>query len=200
MPASAPGEPEREPDVPGRAPPSARRRRRPLAAADRVVGGDLDENDPHPVGILGPHLGQPPRLSVFGSHSTRTPAAASRSCTAWTSRTWTHSAADRPAGPRRARTPPAARRRGRTPAPGCPGRRTPGRSPGRARRGRNGGFAQGRWVQQDPAAQNLHAAILAARGRPGAHRPRRRHLAAKRCAARGRPGPRRAVPAPPAVT
>jgi uncharacterized protein YciI len=31
-------------------------------AAQRVVGGDLDEDEPHAVRVLDPHLGQPPRL------------------------------------------------------------------------------------------------------------------------------------------
>ena len=42
--------------------------------------------------------------------------------------------------------------------------RTPGRWPGPVRRGRSGGCGPSRWAAEDPAAQNVHATISAARG------------------------------------
>src|SRR6266545_3529679 len=56
-------------------------------AAERVIGGNLDQHDRDAVRILDPHLDQP-HGSVAGPRRTRTPAAASRSCSACTSRPW----------------------------------------------------------------------------------------------------------------
>jgi hypothetical protein len=63
------------------------------------------------------------------------------------------------AGRPRARRPQVAPARGRTPARDRPVARTPGRRSSRAGHGRSAGCGPGRWAQQDPAAQNVHAII-----------------------------------------
>ncbi len=112
-------------------------------AAERVIGGNLDQHDRDAVRVLDPHLDQP-HGSVAGPRRTRTPAAASRSCSACTSRTWSQIITESPGEPAGRRTPPAIPGRERTPPRDQPERRTPGRSPNPAHRGRNGGFGRGR--------------------------------------------------------
>jgi hypothetical protein len=58
-PAVAPGIEPRGPAKGGR---SRRRSRRPRVTAERVAGGNLDQDDPDAVGILDPHLDQSPGL------------------------------------------------------------------------------------------------------------------------------------------
>ena len=74
-----------------------------------------------------------------------TPAAASRACSTWTSRTWIQIITECPRGlatcPETSRVPG----RGRTPRRDRLGGRTPGRWPGPGRGGRNGGCGPGRW-------------------------------------------------------
>jgi hypothetical protein len=88
-----------------------------------------------------------------------TPAAASRVCSARTSRTWIQIITERPAGP--AACPETSRNPGprKNTAPDHPGDRTPGRWPGPGRRGRSGGCGPGRRAQEDPTAHNVHATI-----------------------------------------
>ena len=82
-----------------------------------------------------------------------------------------HPAPGARSSPRAPKTRPRGRRpreipsRGRTPPRDPRAARTPGRPPGPARRGRNDGFAQSGRPQQNPAAQNLHTAILSALAR-----------------------------------
>jgi len=71
------------------------------------------------------HISVKPQGSVAGSRTMGTPAAASRACSAWISRTWIQIITD------------------------CPGVAT---------------AIQVAGPQQDPAAQNVHTAISAARG------------------------------------
>ena len=52
-----------------------------------VISGNLDQDDPDAVGVLDLHLDQA-RGSATGSRTTGTAAAASRACSACTSRTW----------------------------------------------------------------------------------------------------------------
>src|SRR6266542_420391 len=67
-------------------------------AAERVIGGNLDQHDRDAVRVLDPHLDQP-HGSVAGPRRTRTPAAASRSCSACTSRTWSQIITESPGEP-----------------------------------------------------------------------------------------------------
>jgi hypothetical protein len=66
--------------------------------AQGMAGGNLDENNLYPVGSS-IHISINPQGSVWGSWSTRTPAADSRSCSAWTSRTWIQTINDHPGLP-----------------------------------------------------------------------------------------------------
>jgi hypothetical protein len=85
--------------------------------AERVIAGNLDEDDADAVVVLDPHLGQS-QGSAVGSRSTRTPAVVSRSCSACTSRTCSQICTERPTGWPQARRFPGARRQGRTPTEG----------------------------------------------------------------------------------
>src|SRR5206468_7980577 len=99
-----------------------------------MVGGDLDQDDPGAVGVLEVHLGQAPRPqgSVTGSRMTVTPAAASRACSARTSRTWIQIITEPRPGRARARRPRGIPAQGRRPPRDRPAGRTHGRRPGPA--------------------------------------------------------------------
>ena len=127
-----------------------------------MIGGNLDQDDLDAIGVLDPHLDQAPRLG-YGPRMMGTPAAASRACSAWTSRTCIQIITDCPAGP---------------PVPGDlkqAGAKEE-HHPGIVRRAELAVDGQAQYVaveaaatvqvagpHQDPAAQNVHAAISAAR-------------------------------------
>ena len=92
------------------------------------------------------HISVKPQGSVAGSRMMGTPAAASRACPAWTSRTWIQIITECPGGRPCARRPRAIPGRGRTPPRDRREGRTPGRWPGPVRRGRSGGCGPSRWA------------------------------------------------------
>jgi hypothetical protein len=128
-----------------------------------VIGGNLDQDDLDAIGVLDPQSVKP-QGSVAGPPMMGTAAAASRACPAWISRAWIQIITECPGGP------------GVCPeTPGKPGPRK--NSPGIVGRAELAVDGQAQYVavevaaavqvagpQQDPAAQNVHAAISAARG------------------------------------
>jgi hypothetical protein len=63
------------------------RQLRSRVTAESVLSRNLDQDDPDAVGVLDLHLAQAPGLCCWLPDN-RTPAAASRACSAWTSRIW----------------------------------------------------------------------------------------------------------------
>jgi hypothetical protein len=128
-----------------------------------VIGGNLDQDDLDAIGAR-IHISIKPHGSVAGPRTMGTPAAASRACSAYTSRTWIQIITERPAGP--AVCPETSSN------PGPRKNTTPGIA-GKAELPVDG---QAQYVaveaaaavqiagpQDDPAAQNVHPTISAAR-------------------------------------
>jgi len=92
------------------------------------------------------HISVKPHGPVTGPEMMGTPAAASRACSAWTSRTCIQIITDCPAGP--GLDPETSSKPGprKNTTPGRPQGRTRGRWPGPVRRGRSGGCGPGRWA------------------------------------------------------
>ena len=90
------------------------------------------------------HISVRPQGSAAGSRMTGTPVAASRACSARTSRTWIQIITERPGWPSACPETSSNPGRGRTPPRDRRGARTPGRWPSPARRGRSGGCSPGR--------------------------------------------------------
>jgi hypothetical protein len=91
------------------------------------------------------HISIKPQGSVAGSRMMRTPAAASRACSAWTFRTWIQIITERPGGPAACPETSSNPWPRKKPLRDLLEGRTPGRRPGPGRRGRSGGCGPGRW-------------------------------------------------------
>jgi hypothetical protein len=114
-----------------------------MVTAQWVIGGDLDQDDPDAIGVLDPHLDQPPALRCGlpdDRNSGRSQPGMLAADIPDLDPDHHRARQDRP----RARRPRGIPSRGRTPPRDHPGDRTPGRRPGPGRRGRSGGCGPGR--------------------------------------------------------
>jgi hypothetical protein len=92
------------------------------------------------------HISVKPQGSVAGPRRMGTAAAASRACSAWTSRTWIQIITERPGRPAVRPETPGQARAEEEHHPGIVRGRTRGRWPGPVRRGRSGGCGPSRWA------------------------------------------------------